>query len=121
MKPLRMLLLALVILALTTPVAAQPFTYCGQLSDEDCALMRDGKRSMDELRSVTVISASMLQYPLGSAASAEVTFSAQGKVAILPTAGSVMDFRNLGDLKLWLCLLCPKIEANFFRPYTFSF
>jgi hypothetical protein len=104
MKFGRILLLAAVCLRLTSPAAAQLFTYCGQLSDADCALMRDGAQSLDELRSVAIINASMRQYPLGSAAGTEIAYSAQGKIAMLPGAGSVMDFRNLGDLNADLSL-----------------
>jgi hypothetical protein len=101
MKSARILLFAALYLLLTNPAAAQRFTYCGQLSDEDCALMRDGAKSLDELRSVAITNASMRQYPLGSAAGAETIFSAQGEIAMLPTS---MDFRNLGDLNADLTL-----------------
>lgn len=101
MKSARILLFAALYLLLTNPAAAQRFTYCGQLSDEDCALMRDGAKSLDELHSVAITNASMRQYPLGSAAGAETIFSAQGEIAMLPTS---MDFRNLGDLNADLTL-----------------
>ena len=111
MKFARILLLAALYLMLTAPVAAQPFTYCGQLLDEDCALMRDGKQSLDELRSITITRASMRQYPLGSIASAEIAYSAQGKIAMLPATGSPMDFRNLGDLNADLTLVLDVINV----------
>jgi hypothetical protein len=65
MKSARILLFAALYLLLTNPAAAQRFTYCGQLSDEDCALMRDGAKSLDELRSVAITNASMRQYLRG--------------------------------------------------------
>ncbi|MBZ0279759.1 MAG: hypothetical protein K8L97_03395 [Anaerolineae bacterium] len=72
----------LALLFVTHPVSAQLSSYCGQLSETDCALMLDAQQSLQELHSATLNRASMISQNLHDDFRMEV--SASGTVANLP-------------------------------------
>jgi len=72
----------LALLFITHPISAQLSSYCGQLSDVDCALMLDAQQSLQKLHSATLNRASMISQNLSDDFRMEV--SASGTVANLP-------------------------------------
>jgi hypothetical protein len=76
------LIFMLLLLAITAPASAQIIPYCGQLSEADCALMRDGQQSLLALRSAALNNAAFTIVSAGDGV--HIAISAQGKVTQLP-------------------------------------
>lgn len=88
----KLLFLLVLTLVITNTVAAQMAPYCGQLSQADCALMRDGLESLSELHAATINRASLTT--LNATNEVEQSFVINGVIGKLPDLQG-LDYKRL--------------------------
>lgn len=81
-------------LLLTRPLAAQISSYCGQLAEVDCALLRDAQQSLFEMQAATLNRA---VFDMGEGT--EMLVTAAGQMATFPLVAG-QRLLALGDLQL---------------------